>query len=755
MNKKWKIEKKDGFQVIKNEGGAILGISEQSEVPIIEEDGFAFKNLSKSGKLEVYEDWRKDSIDRAKDLASKLSIEEIAGLMLYSVHQMIPAKNEGLGAIFKATYNGTSYEAGHAKPWDLTDQQKAFLADDHLRHVLVVALQDTKTAVKWNNNVQTFAENIGFGVPVNNSSDPRHGTQADAEYNGGAGGEISKWANGIGLAATFDKEIVKRFGEVAAAEYRALGITTALSPQIDIATEPRWMRFGDTFGESTKLTTDMGKAYIDGFQTSDGADEITDGWGYQSVNAMVKHFPGGGSGEGGRDAHYSYGKYAVYPGENFDEHLIPFEQGAFQLDGKTKMASAIMPYYTISYGQDHKHGENVGNSYSDYIIHDLLREKYHYEGVVCTDWGITADQGESIESFKSRCWGVEEINEVERHLKAILAGVDQFGGNNDAKPIIDAYQLGCERYGEEMMRGRMEQSARRLLLNIFRTGLFENPYLSAEESERIVGNENFAREGFESQLKSMTLLKNTSNVLPLKSKTKVYIPNRVIEPYLNFFSMETEQEVKVPVASTLVNRYFELVATPEEAEAAIVFMETPISIGYDPEDKKAGGNGYIPISLGYRPYTATTARAVSIAGGDPLEDFTDRSYHGKTSTAANESDLDNVLEMRAKMGKKPVIVVMNMKKPTIMAEFEGIVDAILVNYGVQNDAIMEVLSGAFEPSGLLPCQIPKDMETVELQAEDVPFDMECYVDSECHIYDFGYGLNWNGVINDKRVKRYK
>ncbi len=133
----------------------------------------------------------------------------------------------------------------------------------------------------------------------------------------------------------------------------------------------------------------MARAYVDGFQTSEGADHISGGWGYHSVNAMVKHWPGGGPEEGGRDGHYGYGAYAVYPGNNLKDHLKPFTEGAFKLQGPTGMASAVMPYYTISYNQDTKYGENVGNSYSKYIINDLLRGEYKYDGVVCTDWGIT------------------------------------------------------------------------------------------------------------------------------------------------------------------------------------------------------------------------------------------------------------------------------------------------------------------------------------------------------------------------------
>ena len=91
----------------------------------------------------------------------------------------------------------------------------------------------------------------------------------------------------------------------------------------------------------------------------------------------------------------------------------------------------------------------------------------------------------------------------------------------------------------------------------------------------------------------------------------------------------------------------------------------------------------------------------------------------------------------------------------VFAEFEKEADGILYGFGVMDQAMMDVLSGRFEPSGLLPVQMPANMETVEQQLEDVPHDMKVHVDSEGNAYDFGYGLNWKGVINDKRVTTYK
>ena len=747
---KWTETETDyGVKIVTQKKGQTLGYVPTSGVSLITEDGYAFKDMNRNGTLEPYEDWRLSARERAEDLAARLQIEEIAGMMLYSSHQSVPS---GGGMFGGATYGGKPYAQSGASASDLSDAQRKFLTEDNLRAVLVTTVESPAVAAKWNNNMQALVEGMGHGVPVNTSSDPRHETSATAEYNYGAGGEISHWPTSLGMAATFDPALVEEFGRIAAEEYRALGISTALSPQIDLATEPRWTRFYGTFGESPELDTDMARAYVDGFQTSFGKDEIADGWGYKSVNAMVKHWPSGGPEEGGRDAHYNYGKYAVYPGGAFETHLKPFTEGAFKLSGKTKMASAVMPYYTISTGIDPS-GKNVGNSYSRYIITDLLRDKYAYDGVVCTDWNITYDNA-GIDRFDGKCWGVEELSVAQRHYECLKAGVDQFGGNNDKGPVLEAYQMWVDEFGKESADKRFRESAVRLLLNSFRTGLFENPYLDPAVSEEIVGKPEFMEKGYQAQLKSVVMVKNSGNVLPVKDKKKVYVPQRYFPELVNFFGVKTPERYEDVFAADLLGKYYDLVASPAEADFAIVVIDAPTSgTGYSAEDVKKGGNGYLPISLQYSDYTAEHAREVSLAGGDRLEKSANRSYKGKSVKTANKSDLQTVIDTKKAMGDKPVITVISTGKPFV-PEFEPYSDAILVSFGCQNQALLDLVSGAVEPSALLPMQLPADMKTVELQKEDVPFDMECYVDTEGNAYDFAFGLNWSGRIEDERVRKY-
>ena len=726
---KWQEQQADGYKLIVQKKGPTLGYT---TAPILSVQGRAFKDLNRNGELDPYENWRRPAYERAVDLASRLTIEEIAGLMLYSAHQAVPSDQ-------------------------LTDAQKKFLSEDNLRAVLVTTVESPEVAARWNNNVQAFVEALGKGIPANNSSDPRNETSATAEFNAGSGGKISLWPSPLGLAATFDPDLVRLFGNIASKEYRALGIATALSPQIDLATEPRWNRFNGTFGEDPNLDTDLARAYVDGFQTTDGS---RDGWGTESVNAMVKHWPSGGPEEGGRDAHFNYGKYAVYPGGNFKTHLQAFTKGAFRLRGKTGSATAVMPYYTISYGIDPE-GNNVGNNYSHYLITDLLRDRYGFEGVVCTDWGVTANN-RSIESFDGKCWGRETLSVAERHYEVLKAGVDQFGGNNDMGPVLDAYRMWVRDFGEDAARERFEQSAVRLLMNVFRTGLFENPYVDPATASAVVGNAGFMQEGYQAQLRSVVMLKNHAQALPQKSgqegKQKVFVPKRHYPAFAGRFGLfgAHPDYWDWPVDRKLVEQYYEWTDHPAEADFALVLIQEPYSgTGYSVKDREDGGNGYVPISLQYLPYTADFARAESLAGGDPKESFTNRSYRGKTIKTDNEDDLVLVRDARRLMGDKPVVVVISATRPFVPAEFEPYADAILVHFGVQNQAVLDLVSGKAEPKGLLPMQLPADMRTVEEQQEDVPHDMRCHVDTDGHSYDFAYGLNWSGVIKDARTRKYK
>ena len=261
---------------------------------------------------------------------------------------------------------------------------------------------------------------------------------------------FSQWPEPPGFGAIGDEKLVQEFADIARQEYLAVGLRAALHPMADLATEPRWARSNGTFGEDNEVAARLTAAYIRGFQ----GPEI----GAESVACMTKHFPGGGPQKDGEDPHFDYGREQVYPGDNFDYHLPPFE-AAFEAG-----TAMIMPYYGMPVGTAH---EPVGFAFNKGIITGLLREKYGFDGVVCTDWGPLTDTEIAGTAFPARAWGVEQLSVPARMAKALDAGIDQFGGEACPEVLVELVRSG------QVSEARVDISVRRLLRDKFRLGLFE------------------------------------------------------------------------------------------------------------------------------------------------------------------------------------------------------------------------------------------------------------------------------------------
>jgi beta-glucosidase len=287
------------------------------------------------------------------------------------------------------------------------------------------------------------------------------------------------------------------------------------------------------------------------------------------------------------------------------------------------------------------------------------------------------------------------------------------------------------------MRARFEQSAIRLLKNMFRVGLFENPYLDVAETISTVGHPDFMEAGYRAQLKALVLLKNSNGVLPLSQEVKVYIPGRFIPASRNFFGREMPEQYAKSLKSALASRYFYLTDNPAEADVAIVVivnLQNGRAAGYSMEDAEKGGNGFLPITSQYGPYTSTEARETSLAGDAREGDVLNRTYKGKTLEARNSADLELVMKTVKAMKGKPVVVVLKMSNPTVVSKIEKEVQGLLINFNVQDQAVLDIISGKAEPSGLLPLQMPADMAKLERRMEDVPFDIEVHVEGNGNIY---------------------
>ncbi|SEH02981.1 beta-glucosidase [Nonomuraea solani] len=443
-------------------------------------DGTVYRDLNGNGVMDPYEDPRLPVAQRVRDLISRMTVEEKAGQFF---HPMIEAGQDGspveTGAMLMP--HSTSHTI-----------QRQFIT-----HFNVIMLPgEAKVAALWHNRVQKLAEQTRLGIPVTISTDPCH-SGGDNLATSMLSGAFSRWPEAMGLAALRDVDAVREFARIARQEYRAIGIRSALHPQIDLATEPRWARQSGTFGPSAELTTAYVRAYLEGFQ-GESLDAT-------SVACMTKHFPGGGPQKDGEDPHFPYGREQVYPGGLFDHHLQPFLEA---IDAGT---SAIMPYYGMPVGAVHKGRaiEEVGFGFNKGVITGILREDLGYDGVVCTDWQLVTDSPYS----PARAWGVEHLSRAGRVARILDAGCDQLGGEECTDVLLSLVEDGT------VPESRLDESLARLLAVKFELGLFDDPY--AEAPER-AGTPEAVTAGFDVQVGSLVLLKN-DGLLPLAPTARVYV----------------------------------------------------------------------------------------------------------------------------------------------------------------------------------------------------------------------------------------
>lgn len=762
----------DGWTMVTNEGGATLGYSKSSGLQLIQVDRYAFKDLNRNNMLDQFEDWRVDFKTRAADMVKEIPIDQMMGM------KMNPF---GIGSV------------------------NADALDDDIRNRLEIGYRQLrapganttgKVKASWNNMVQEYIESLDsiVCIPAVWIADPRSG-------------DVSEWPGNLAMAATFDPEVGAEYGRLMSKEWRAMGISMQVATQMDLATEPRWKRISGTFGEDPALSMDMARAIINGWQSTYDTAGNDLGWGEHSVNNQMKHWPGDGAAEGGRESHTRDGAYNVFPGGQFFTHLLPFV-ACLDLPGKTETVTAAMTNFSVGIEADGSPvgKERVASSYSKYKINTLLREKYGWDGYILTDFGIITGKN----------FGVEDLTPAECMLAILEAGCDAFGGEGragqaDIDLALEAYKLGVKKHGEEAMNEIMRRSTERILRTHFNIGIVENPYLSIEKAETVPNNAEHNALGYQAMLRSVVMLKNSGGIIrqaPAGGEKKtVYIPrmfqaattgrqatpataNPVINPETagEYFNVVTdglaekltgpadEKGNRTPSPKDIIRASAAEIAKCDFALVRISSPQNgnPTYMGFGGIATDGSKYTYLPISLQYRPYTANSefVRLESI-GGDMTEvtetspdgygdtktlKKENRSYFGKTAIIRNESDLDLLLKTASVADK--VIVALNVSNPMVFSEFESEVDAILVGFGgdrsafLPDKAFLEIIAGRVEPAGLLPLQMPADMERVEAQFEDVPRDMKCHADSDGNTYDFAFGLNWSGVIKDGRTAKY-
>lgn len=621
--------------------------------PVLTIGGLQFRDLNANQQLDAYEDWRLPVQQRAADLLSQMTLEEKAGMMMHGT----------------APGNVTTGVTGGGSGYDLA-RATVLIQQNHVNSMITRLATTPAAMAEASNALQEIAEGSRLGIPLTISTDPRNHFQFTAGAAVSPSG-FSQWPEMLGMAAIDDVALVKQFGDIARREYRAVGIHMGLSPQADLATEPRWPRVTATFGEDAALARRMAQAYVEGFQHGSSGLQA------DSVIMVIKHFAGYGAAKEGLDSHNFYGRYASFPGNNFEYHLEPF-RGAFLSE-----VGSVMPTYSIfeNLQIDGVDIEQVGGGYNKWLLTDILRGREGFNGVVVSDWAITQDCGDvcrdgfaegATPSFAglSTGWGVQGLDKAGRFAKGIDAGIDQFGGTEESQYVVDAVMQ------RSVTEERIDESVLRVLGQKFRLGLFENPYVDSAAASALVGNADFRQQGEAAQRRALVLLENKDTLLPLQAQGQ--------KVFLRGVSAESATKAG-----------FMPVATLEEAEFAIIRAATPYQLLH------------------------------------PNYPFGAIQHEGDLDFKDDDTTLQAIREASAKV---PTIVSIMLDRPAVLTNVQPLVSAMFGDFGVSDEALLDVIAGKARPEGKLPFELPSSMDAVRKQLPDLPHD------SEQPLYGFGFGL---------------
>jgi beta-glucosidase len=706
---------------------------------ILTKDGLQFKDSDGSGAVEPYEDWRLLEECRAKDLVSRMDLDQKLGTMRES------------SLVGNGTADGT-----------IPDNIRVNLIDNNYRYTLIrLGSRSAQELAVYLNNVQELVEAQPLGIPVTVTADPVHGFGMSTHGTTGAqsinsSSIVTPWPYPLGLGAANDLALSRAYGDTVREEFKAMGFRWQLGPMGDSATEPRWARVQNTFGENPHAAALHTKMVVAGFQ-GQGDGGLPNG-----IAATMKHWPGAGANEDGMDSHSYPGRFNVYPGGWFELHQIPF-QAAVDVD-----VAAVMPCYSVYKDQFEYDPTQVSAGFSYELMTEYLREDIGFKGMVTGDWG-TIGHG----------YNTESLSTPQRAAMWIQAGSHQFGSDNESS-IRTAYEQGL--ITEEEIDGAVQQ----IVEMTFELGLFENPYVDPA-AVGVRSPENLTV-GFEAQKKAIVLLDNRAHEFVPQSgggsdPAPRYLPidgTRYRDANSNSLP-DPGEYIDDADDDGIIEVYFDgvvdgIVADPTRPDPVTEALGEYVYTSEAATGKLAVTN-VTDIALADIAILRITARKgvyFGLDAGVPLS--FDGAFPG-TSTDSTIGpalrDRDRVLRaFRVRDGYtdstgEPVaatnpdlkiVLVMHMDRPGIVEPFiQGMatldelpgvpgsfplvsdpanidptglsgVDAFLVEFGAYDRAVLDFLFNVDVPEGWtygrarLPMEIPRSDAAVEAQFEDVPND---------------------------------
>lgn len=710
---------------------------------VIVEDGKYFRDSNNNQELDPYEDWRLSTDERVEDLLGKMTQEQRIGLLRNAL--MVSPTATTADEVYDEDGNvilsqlvmleassdklGTSPEDGAAA---LSNAYAAAgVLDTYTRSGVIRKDTDTETGALFNNTLNMLAEYVGatkgeVTIPYMLISNPMTSGYPSAL--------------GFGAVVTGDgnADAVKAYAEMDAEIWDAKGIHHMYGPQIDLVTDPRWSRNNTTYTEDPEVMAQIVTALIEGYQHG------TDGAQVGDVALIMKHFPGDGAAENGFESHYGMSQWRVYSTEG---SLEKYQLVGFQAAIDAGVAG-IMPGYSRPATDARSvpqtvngvtlEPEEIGNAYNTAILQILLKDTMGFDGFINSDSNIVSTQ----------LWGAEDMTEAERYATIINAGTDVVGDGFDA--VLD-YTAVTEAVTSGLITDEaFDRATTNRMKSWIDLGMFDNPYRDPAESKAV--GEKYAQTNEDTKTefnqKSVVLMKNSDNVLPLSDTTKTV--------YLASFTEKGESEDNLASWTEAIEAAgYTLVDDAAEADIAIL-------------DVVPGG---ISNASEY------------LHNIDLVEEFEQPhvnpdtgEYDGETIDVTTLQDVDKIPEIAQTVHDNGGVVIasIDISSPWILTNLEPYCDALIGSFSTSAQARMDVLTGAYNPTGKLPvtmvscneviavteqtledgntyqvCVSPNDVPGyVKDQYMDAdvlaasPSGSYAYKDADGNLYQSGFGLSY-------------
>jgi beta-glucosidase len=633
---------------------------------------------------------------RVEDLLGRMTLEEKIAQMQCIWQKKAAIQNPDTS--FSADKASAAYPHGmgmFARPSDRQRGDAMVAGDDGSR-----ANRGPRETAEYVNAVQKWAlERTRLGIPVLMHEESLHGYVAP---------EATSFPQAIGLASTFDPDLLTRIFSVAAREMRARGANMALAPVVDVAREPRWGRIEETYGEDKYLCGVMGKAAVIGFS----GDKLP--LAPNKVFATLKHMTGHGQPESGTN---------IGPA-NLGEHVLreqffpPFEK----IIRETNIAAVMPSYNEIDGTPSHA---------NRWLLTKVLRQEWQFKGVTVSDYMAV---NELITRHRLAATPKEAA------LRAIKAGVD----------IETPDPLGYLMLGELVKEGKVsvkeiDAAVRRILALKFQGGLFENPYADAAQADARTATPDAIALAHEAALKSAVLLKNDKGLLPLDANkvgrvlllgahardTPIGgysdVPRHVVSVYE---ALQKESQAKgFPLA------YSEGVRLTEGhtwGQDQIVFTKPEVNARLIAEAVEAAKSAdTIVMVLGDNEQTAREAWADNHLGDRSTLDL-----------IGQQNDLARAIFA---LGKPTVVLLLNGRPLSVNLLAER-ADALLECWYMGQEtgnAVADLLFGRANPGGKLPVSIARDVGQLPVFYDRKPSSRRGYIDDvTTPLYPFGFGLSY-------------